>query len=266
MDEPTDDTPPPARLRTRVVPQGELPLAAQHRRLERLAAATSPHLPRVVGVREEERRFVVQTAEIPGAPLTAIKEARGGLTAPEAWRVLADVCSALAALHAAGVIHGGVAPHRSRVRARAGRGRAVLRAAGTVERQDAGTAGFRAPETAAGAAAGAPGDVWAAARVAVWVVGHAHRQALGEHLRPLLLANPEARPSAAAAARIAEKHAAPRVDLPDEARLAAAHLRAQAASPPVPLARPRRPRVRRWAAAGVALAVAAGAYGLAEMR
>lgn len=260
----------PAPVRTRTITKGALPLASQRRRLNHLAAITSPHLPGVVRVEEQEHQFRVTTEFVPGPVLTTLKTVRGGITLAEGWRLLADVCAALAALHHEGIVHGDLSPANIIIRSEGDRGRAVVVDVGTQEGWEAGTVGFRAPEITAGRVGSAQSDVWSAARVALWAVAPEHRQAFGVRLQPLLSLEPERRPTAMAISEKAEGEASPGIDLPDEATLAAGHLRAEAAILPTSRARSRRRRrrgvPRRFLlAAGAMVSVAALTYGIADV-
>ena len=186
-------------------------------------------------------RAAVTVDLVAGADLAVVLGARGGLTRSEAARLLDDLGSALAHLHAAGLVHGDVAPGNVVVTTDGG---AVLIdvVSGVME---TGTAGCAAPEVESGAAPTAASDVYGLARLLeLCSQGSA---SLRERLEPILAdalrEDPDARPTARAlAARapgIARRGA---IELPDGARLAAGALRAAAAAPTrqVPSRRARR--------------------------
>ncbi len=209
--------------------RGSVPLDSQLRRLRTLCEISCEHIARVLHIEVGEDRLTVLTQLINGPPLTTVRAGRSGLTLGEGWRVLADLCTALCSLHTAGVIHGDVSPANVIVRSDSPQGRAIMIDVGGEEEWELGTVGFRAPEIASGEAISAASDIWAAARTALWAVAPEHRAIFAELLRDVLQADPAHRPDAAWLKGYAEERAAARIDLPDEARLATAHLRAQAA-------------------------------------
>ncbi|MHB1064401.1 MAG: protein kinase domain-containing protein [Georgenia sp.] len=213
--------------------------AAQLRRLGRLRGSHHPHLAQVLDVVAlAESRCAVVSEVVAGPSLATVRTARGGLTAPEIATLLAGLGGALGYLHARGVVHADVSPTN------------VLLAPGGVPVlvdlvgegvRERGTSGFVAPERADGAAPGAPGDVWALARLLLWASdGDA---AVDRLVGPALSANPGTRPAARDLATLAPSLAhASGVVLPDPGALAQAQLRADAVHVPTQLAQTRRVR------------------------
>ncbi|WP_305852952.1 serine/threonine-protein kinase [Georgenia sp. TF02-10] len=235
---------------------------AQLRRLGALRAVVHPHLPRVrdvVGL--DGGRCALVSEVVPGPSLATVHAARGPLTPPEAATVLAAVGAALGHLHARGVVHGDVAP--TNVLLAPGGVPVLVDLAGEVT-GERGTAGFVAPERAAGQPASAAGDVWALARLLLWATDD--HPDVRRAVAPALAADPGARPSPRdLAARALELAAAEPVHLPEGAQLASAQLRAGAGLEPTrrqgggrPRRRAQRRRPRWGIVAAVALAVAGG--------
>lgn len=252
---------------------GSVPLATRRSRLQRLAGIDSPHVARVVHVESTAGGLTILSEHVPGPTLSTLRAGGVGLDVAQGWRLLADLCAALAALHERGIIHADVSPSNVLVRSeQPNRGRAVLVDVGGEEDWELGTVGFRAPEIATGAPASRASDIWSAARVAVWAVQDDHRLYFHEVLGHALQQNPEHRPGAGDLAAQAEAEAAAQIHIPDDARLASAHLRAKASSEPTTRASRRRSRTRarphrrRHAVAGgaVFLAFLLGGYMLAE--
>ncbi|MGO1562092.1 MAG: protein kinase domain-containing protein, partial [Actinomycetaceae bacterium] len=195
------------------------------RRLSSLQTAPHRHLARVVDVVElEGGSLAVVTELVPGATLSSIRTARGGLTVPEVASILADVGDALAHLAARGVVHGDVSPANVIVDLV---GQIVLVDLVGDVRIETGTPGFTAPERAAGGPASTASDVWA---LAAMVRDLAGGDAQVEHLtRDALDDDPGMRPTARAlAARAAELGRRSSVRLPDSADMATALLRESA--------------------------------------
>lgn len=225
----------------RHVRKRDIPLAMHRRRLERLSGIDHPRLAGVVHVEEQAERFTILSHHVPGPTLSTLRVGGAGLPLRQAWRVLADVCEGLTLLHEHGIIHGDVSPANIIISTEgARRGRGVLIDVGGEEDWELGTVGFRAPELTDGFPASAGSDVWSAARVALWSVADEHRLYFGELLREILDADPAERPSAEWVARIAAEDAADRIEIPDDARLASAHLRARASTQPTARAGRRR--------------------------
>lgn len=242
-------------------------MAAQRRRLERLSQIDCENLLRITSVAEDEEGFTVTAEEIDGPALTVVRAGRMGLTLGEAWRLLADICTALVALHREGIIHGDLSPRNVIVRRQPAAGRAVVIDVGGEEDWELGTPGFQAPELVEGGHSDASSDVWSAARVALWAVGDDHRTRLAEELREVLQVSAEQRPTALELSRRAVTRATPTIMLPDDARLAAAHLRAQVASARTVTATPRPRHLRRHRLVLIlaACAIALGTYATVDM-
>lgn len=245
----------------------------QRRRLDLIAALESAHISRCLKVDETPNGFTVIIERVEGPTLSTLKMSKTGLTLPEAWRLIEDICHGLLSLHDAGLIHGGISPDNVVVRKRQEPGRAVIVDLVAEPGWDRGTPGFVAPEVRTGAAPSAATDVWAVARLATWAVRNEERQQLAEYLRPALSDQPADRPTVKELANMAHEDADDRIDLPDEARLAAAHLRVQHHQQPLTRAQGRRGRRRgpdsrpRWAippvlASIVFLALAGSSYSL----
>src|SRR5690625_2943506 len=259
-----------AEVSVRRTGAGSVPLATRRSRLERLTTIDSPTVVKVLHVERTETGLTILSEHVPGPTLSTLRAGGRGLDLRQGWRLLADLCTALAALHERGIIHADVSPSNILVRGeRPQRGRAVLADVGGEEDWELGTVGFRAPEIATGAPASRAGDVWSAARVAVWSVQEDHRLYFHEVLANALQDDPRGRPSARDLAQRAEPEAAPQLDLPDEAELASAHLRAKASSEPTTRAgrrRRSRPRAagKKLLGAGVFLTFLLGGYLLAS--
>lgn len=252
----------------RRVRRGSVPLSTHRRRLHVLSAITSTNLAKIIHLEESAEGFTVISENVGGPTLTTLRAGTGGLTLAEGWRLLSDVCTALATLHKHGVIHADVSPANVLVRSDSPSGRAVLIDVGGEEDWELGTVGFRAPEITSGAPASSSSDVWSAARVALWAVAQEHRLLFAELLAHVLHAEPATRIDAATLASQAEAEAAAKINLPDEARLASAHLRAKASSLPTTRAarRQRRPKhtYSKPLMAGVFLAIALATYVVAD--
>lgn len=252
----------------RRVQRGSVPLSTHRRRLRALSEITSTNLAKIIHVEERADGFTVISENVAGPTLTTLRAGTGGLTLTEGWRLLADVCMALATLHKNGIIHADVSPANVLVRSDSPSGRAVLIDVGGEEDWELGTVGFRAPEISSGAPASSSSDVWSAARVALWAVGQEHRLLFAELLAHVLHAEPATRPDAATLATQAEAEAGATIGLPDEARLASAHLRAKASSLPTTRAgrrmRRRKHSYSRPLMVGVFLALLLATYLIAD--
>lgn len=202
--------------------------------LRRLAALRGLRHEGIARVREviavPGGRAAVTADLVAGADLAVVLGARGGLTRSEAARLLDDLGSALAHLHAAGLVHGDVAPGNVVVTTQGG---AVLVdvVSGVME---TGTVGCAAPEVEAGTPPTAASDVYGLARLLeLCAEGSASlRERLGPILADALSEDPASRPTARALAARAPGIARPgAIELPDGARLAAGALRAAAHAP-----------------------------------
>ena len=215
---------------------------AQLRRLAALRHGTHPHLAPVRQVLPlEGRRCAVVSDRVPGPTLATVLAARGSLDPPELAALLAAVGSGLGHLHERGVVHGDVSPANVVVTRDgvpvlvdlAGRGAPEL-----------GTPGFVPPERDRRGVAGAPGDVWALARLVLWAAGGPGGSRLAALLAAALDPEPARRPAARdLASRAPEIAAAERVRVPPAAVLAQARMRDDAAPTR------RRPDTRRRARA-----------------
>lgn len=251
----------------RKVAKGALPVAGQRRRLERLLEIDCENLVGLIGVEETQEAFVVRFQQIEGMDLTVLRSGRLGLTLGEAWRLLADLCTALIELHSRGIIHGDLSPGNVIIRNQPPAGRAVVIDVGGEEEWEIGTPGFQAPELVEGGHGEMASDVWSAARLALWAVADEHRIRLAEELRDVIQMPATDRPGARELQQRALARATPSIMLPDDARLAAAHLRARVASART-MAAPVRPRARRRSrlvAALTALAIAFGTFAVLDL-
>src|SRR5690606_30507957 len=108
--------------------------------------------------------------------------------------LLSGVGSALGYLHERGVVHGDVSPANVVV---TDEGVPVLVDLAGQTAGELGTPGFVPPERRRGSPPGAPGDVWALARLVEWAAG----EGAGPHLRRLLAPAREEEPGRRPAAR-----------------------------------------------------------------
>lgn len=89
----------------------KMPLQSANRAVwAALAGATCPRLPQVAATYEMPDWFVAVYDYVPGEPLADAVERTGALGADVAAQVTQDVCEALLALHARGVVHLDVSP------------------------------------------------------------------------------------------------------------------------------------------------------------
>jgi len=138
----------------------------------RLARVRHPHVLVVHGADVIDGRAGIWTERIAGDTLEALLAMRGPMGAREAAALGVDLCSALAAVHAAGLVHGDVTTRNvmrtSGDASGAGSGRIVLMDFGSAEDPQSpalhtvGTPLFCAPEVLAGAAPSAASDVFGA--------------------------------------------------------------------------------------------------------
>ncbi|QDB79492.1 protein kinase [Georgenia wutianyii] len=215
---------------------------AQLRRLAALRHGTHPHLARVRQVLPlDGGRCAVVSDRVPGPTLATVLAARGSLDPPELAALLAAVGSGLGHLHERGVVHGDVSPANVVV---SGDGVPVLVDLAGRAAPELGTPGFVPPERDRRGAAGAPGDVWALARLVLAAAGGSAGPRLPVLLAGALDADPSRRPAARdLASRAPEIAAAEPVRLPPAAVLAQARMRDDAAPTR------RRPDTRRRARA-----------------
>lgn len=195
-------------------------------RLQRLATIDHPHL---VSLREvidtESGQMAVVTRAIPGPTLATLRVGRGGLGVAEAIGVGVQLASALVAMHEAGVVHGDLAP--ANVVLTPGRGAMLVDLAGEPA-WEAGTGGFAAPELDCGSIATTASDVYALARLIIWLVAEAERAALQRLLVPALATEPQRRCRAADVLAILSAHPQAEVGVPDLRTLAGVSLREHA--------------------------------------
>ncbi|MBD8061126.1 protein kinase domain-containing protein [Oceanitalea stevensii] len=205
------------------LPRGEA-ATAQLRRLAALRHGTHPHLACIRQVLTlDGGRCAVVSDHVPGPTLATVLAARGALGPPELAGLLGALGSALGHLHERGVVHGDVSPANVVV---TGAGVPVLVDLAGQGAHELGTPGFVPPERERGSAAGAPGDVWALARLVVWAAGPAPDPHLLRLLGAALDVAPERRPSARdLASRAPGIAVAGPVAVPPAAALAQARMR-----------------------------------------
>lgn len=239
----------------RVMPQRPTDDPGSWRRLQALTGVRSERVAGVMEVRRVHGGTLLLSRLVPGPTVATVRAGTAGLPRAQCWRLLVDMCDGLTALHAAGLVHGDVAPANVVLEpegappARGGHSgdapratRAVLVDLGGLGGWEEGTGGFRAPELRTGAPAGTASDVWSAARVALWAVAEHDRSRLAEELAPALRAEPAARPTAAQLAARGRASSADTIEVPGGATLARARLREQAQRDPTRLAHGHRRR------------------------
>ncbi|MFC4555838.1 protein kinase domain-containing protein [Georgenia faecalis] len=218
--------------------------AAQLRRLAALRGLAHPHLARVVDVVGlDQRRCALVSERVPGPTLATVRAAGGGASPGELATLLASLADALASLHDRGVVHGDVSP--ANVVIAPGGVPVLVDLAGEVA-HELGTPGFIAPERARGQAAGAPGDVWALARLVLWAGPDEPDPGVAALVAAALDPDPPRRPTARALANRSPAVAAKGVRVPSAPELAQARLRAT--DSPTRVRPPTRREVRERAA------------------
>lgn len=247
-----------------------LDLAADPRhaaRLHRLRAVDHEHLVRLRDVLDlPGGRCALLTEHVRGATLAALHDARGPWSPGEAVTLAVPLADALAALHAAGLVHSDVSPANVVVR---DDGRPVLVDLVSCVVGGSGTPGYAAPEVDGTGACGPEGDVHALARTVLrhlrvpdpavdvpWDGGARVRDLLAEAGDP----DPAVRPTAQALADACFRAEEPEpVVLPDAAVLARTELSRLAGrgSRDATVRRASRRRARRTRRAVVGAAVAA---------
>ena len=135
-----------------------------------LAECDSARLPHVIATYEMPDEFVVVCNFVPGENLEQLLSARGRLSEKDAARLVAQLCEAVAALHAHGIIHRDISPTNVIVAADGAHlidlGIARFRAEGaTHDTTQLGTPGFAAPEQHGFAQTDARTDVYSLGRV-----------------------------------------------------------------------------------------------------
>ncbi|PYG01978.1 Protein kinase domain-containing protein [Georgenia satyanarayanai] len=205
------------------LPPGEAG-TAQLRRLAALRPGAHPHLACIRQVLAlDGARCAVVSDRVPGPTLATVLAARGSLRPPELAGLLSALGSALGHLHERGVVHGDVSPANVVV---TGDGVPVLVDLAGQGAHELGTPGFVPPERERGSVAGAPGDVWALARLVEWAAGPVPDPHLLRLLGPALDAVPDRRPSARdLASRAPGIGPAAPVAVPPAAALAQARMR-----------------------------------------
>lgn len=140
------------------------------RRVAALAALDHPHVAEVAPLVElRDGTAAVLQAEVAGPDLRTVRAARDAWTPGEVATLLVPLAEALAAMHAAGVAHGDVAPGNVVLEPD---GRPVLvDVVGGAGPGEAGTPGLAAPERVRGASPA--GDVHALARLGLALLGDA---------------------------------------------------------------------------------------------
>jgi tetratricopeptide (TPR) repeat protein len=131
-----------------------------------LAKVRHPNVVTVYGADEHGGRLGLWTEFVKGKTLRDVLAEQGPMAAEEAARVGTDLCHALAAMHAAGIVHGDI---KAQNVMREMGGRIVLMDFGAGELVDAalrrpvlvGTPAYLAPEVLAGGAATAASDIYA---------------------------------------------------------------------------------------------------------
>ncbi|WP_258723573.1 protein kinase domain-containing protein [Cellulomonas sp. NS3] len=201
-------------------------------RLHRLRDVDHEHLVRLRDVLDlPDGRCALLTEHVPGATLAALHDARGPWSPGEAVTLAIPLADALAALHAAGLVHSDVSPANVVVR---DDGRPVLVDLVSCVVGGSGTPGYGAPEVHDGHGCGPEGDVHALARTvlrhlavpdaavdAPWDGGTHVRDLLAEAADP----DPVLRPTAQALADACFRAEEPEpVVLPDAAVLARTEL------------------------------------------
>ncbi|ACQ80116.1 serine/threonine protein kinase [Beutenbergia cavernae DSM 12333] len=180
-----------------------------------------PHLGGVADVvAVDERTTAVVGPPVPGPTLAALRAARAPLGEREVRTLVGQVASALAHLHAQGVVHGDVSPANV---VAAERGWVLIDVAGFAP-TEGGTVGFVAPERRTGRPASAAGDVWSLAALAAFCA-----EDVPPEVERALAEDPASRP---AAAELAALDAAEEPRLPAGDVLAQASLRAAALAAP----------------------------------
>lgn len=233
---------------------------AARSRIDVLRSVAHPHLAQLLEVLElDEDRVALVTGAVEGPTVGTMLEVRAGWRAGEVVTLLVPLAQALATLHAAGLVHGDVAPENIVL---AEGGRPVLIDLEGAVRPGRGTPGY-AEQRARGAA---PADVFALASLGLAVLGEEPKgaaAALRDLLESVCRTGPGARPSAAAtaAACFAVTEPEPLDVPPDEVLARIALTRLGGRDPVVHTVRDpavRRRRLRSAAVVGVAATVATG--------
>jgi serine/threonine protein kinase/Tfp pilus assembly protein PilF len=137
--------------------------AAILREARAMARITHPNIVPIYGVKEYDGRFGMWSAFVRGRTLADLLKSNGPFGAQEAILIGVDLCRALSAVHAAGLLHGDI---KSRNAMREEGGRILLMDFGLTQERGAqgvlgGTPGYIAPELRGGEKATARSDVYA---------------------------------------------------------------------------------------------------------
>ncbi len=231
-------------------------LLVQRFEREARAAARLNH-PNIVGVfdtgREGTVHYIVMQC-VAGESLAQRLAERGALPVPEAVEIAAQIADALAAAHAAGIVHRDVKPANVMVEPTGtckvldfGIARAAADAALTQDASMLGSAPYMSPETALGQTADARSDIYSLGCVLYEMLtgrlpfsGELPAAVINQHVSVVPRRPSELEPSIPAAldALVMQMLAKDPAERPQEAARAAADLRAslQAPSPPEPVA------------------------------
>ncbi|HLS13479.1 MAG TPA: protein kinase [Beutenbergiaceae bacterium] len=234
-------------------------------RLRTLTGVRAPHLAPVLEVIDlGSQQAAVVSAAVAGPSLATVRASRGGLNASETLGVVRQLCAGLAALHGAGVVHGDVAPGNVLIRpGKDGGSEAILVDLTGEWAWQGGTAGFAAPEVLTGSRVGATADIYALARLAMWLAGDDDRTQVRTLLGTALAADPSRRPDISQLQAVLTEAATEPVWLPPASSLAAASLREHAQRDLTRAKSGHRPRHRRRSRAARGRIVIAGAVLLA---
>lgn len=157
-----------------------MPRAGAHRMVwAALAECTCPYLPRVQATYEMPDEFVAVYDYVPGEVLARVVEQQSCLSLAEVASIMANLCVAVAELHAHGVVHADIAPANVVL---AGDGAhlidfGIARMAFERPSRDEkawGTRGFAAPEQHGFAAIDTRSDIYALGRLAGHLLTGAH--------------------------------------------------------------------------------------------
>ncbi|WP_435747093.1 serine/threonine-protein kinase [Nocardioides sp. SYSU DS0663] len=159
---------PVAVKRVGVVPGGSRPDLERAEREARLAARLShPHVVAVFDLVDHDSERWLVMEHVPGTTLAELVRTRGPLPTDEAAAMLAQAADALAAAHAAGIVHRDVKPSNMLVTGAGvvklsdfGIARAEADAALTQTGLVTGSPAYLAPEVASGQSATAQSDMW----------------------------------------------------------------------------------------------------------
>ncbi|WP_084130577.1 RIO1 family regulatory kinase/ATPase [Demequina sp. NBRC 110055] len=244
----------PAWLR-RTLGQGPALRERARRRAVRLASLARDDVLAPDGIEDGPAGDVVARVPIvEGMDLTQVAAHRPPLTAPEVRWLGRSVADALAAMHAAGLVHGDVSP--ANVLVRAG-GITLVDTLAAVRDDERGTPGFRAPERVAGAHT-ERADVYALGRLMRWAVRAEDETEVRRLTAALVVANAAARPTAIQVSALIAR-AGPAVPVAVPTRDVAAAVRSRAVERTERIREGRWWRARRFAARATVVAAAVAA-------